>query len=173
MSTLDFYGSNLKVLLYFEKKNMTKNEILSNIDAATIIHLAWVDKAGSLVHTDNPITHNEIPLESTSCSFGKWFFGAGQVLTCIMSETLIKEVEETHQELHDSYLQIFKIYFTETTDKALQHFSHTNIDQKDQDRAEVELRNLENISEKLIELLERIKTNFELIDNEDLKGICH
>lgn len=154
-----------------EKSNMTKNEILSNINSATITHLAWVDKAGRLVHTDNQITQDEIPLASTSCSFGKWFFGAGKVLTCIMSETLMKEVEQTHRELHDSYHKIFKIYFTETIETALYNFSRRNINQKDQDRAEVELRNLENISEKLIKLLERIKTNFEQIDNEDLKGI--
>jgi len=86
---------------------------------------------------------------------------------------LLKDVEQTHQELHDSYYKIFKLYFAETTRTNLNHFSHNTIEQEDQDKAEIELRNLENISERLIELLERIKTNFEQIDNEDLKGISH
>ena len=152
---------------------MTKNEILTNLDSAEVAHLAWVDKATALVHTSNQITKNEIPLESTSCSFGKWFFGVGQVLFCIMSEELVKNVEQTHQELHNSYHKIFKIYFKDTMEISLLSRPNINIEPKEQEKAELELRNLENISERLILLLKRIKENFTQIENEDLKGICN
>jgi len=151
---------------------MKKNEILENLDSARIAHIAWVNKAQLLVHGEESISKNQLPLDSRDCSFGRWFFNTGQVLFCIMNEQLVKSIESKHAELHNSYLQIFKIYFNQEEETFFILEQPKTIIEASQKQAEEELRNLENISEELIALLYRIESNFSHIDDEDLTGIC-
>jgi len=153
-------------------KQMTKNEILKNLNLARTAHLAWVRKAQLLVHSTDAISKNQLPLKANDCSFGNWFFNAGQVLFCIMSEKLVKGVENTHEELHNSYLKIFKIYFDQEENRLFILERPKEIDPLLQKKAEKELRNLENISEELIALLDRIESNFTQLDDDDLTHIC-
>jgi hypothetical protein len=88
-----------------------------------------------------------------------------------MSEKLVKSVEDKHEELHNAYLKIFKIYFEEDKSRFLLE-QPTTVTPSSQQKAEEELRNLENISEELIELLNRIKSNFSHLEDDDLADIC-
>jgi hypothetical protein len=151
---------------------MIKNKILDHLNTARISHIAWVDKAQSLVYGSTSISKNQLPLEATNCNFGRWFFKTGQILFCIMSEKLVKSVEEKHEELHNSYLKIFQIYFEQKQESSLLLRQPKNITPSSQQEAEEELRNLENISEELIDLLNRIESNFIHLEDDDLTNLC-
>jgi len=151
---------------------MKKSEILENLNSARMAHMAWVEKAKSLVHGTKAISNNQLPLSAIDCNFGRWFYNAGQVLFCIMSEKLVKSVEDKHEELHNAYLKIFKIYFEEEDKSRFLLEQPTTVTPSSQQKAEEELRNLENISEELIELLNRIKSNFSHLEDDDLADIC-
>jgi len=152
-------------------KKITKSEILKNLNLARKAHIAWVEKAQLLVHSVHPISKNQLPLEVSNCSFGSWFSNSGQVLFYIMSEKLLKSVENKHEELHNSYLKIFKIYFKQEETALFILERPETIDSLLQTKVEKELRNLENISEEFITLLNRIESNFMQLDDKDLAHI--
>jgi hypothetical protein len=88
-----------------------------------------------------------------------------------MSEKLLKSVENKHEELHNSYLKIFKIYFNQEENTIFILERPKTIDSLLQTKVEKELRNLENISEEFITLLNRIESNFMQLDDKDLAHI--
>jgi len=154
-------------------KKITKNEILKNLNLARKAHITWVEKAQLLVHGVHPMSKNQLPLQAKNCSFGNWFSNTGQVLFYIMSEKLLKSIENKHEELHNSYLKIFKIYFNQKENTLFILERPKTIDALSQIKAEKELRNLENISEEFIALLDRIESNFTQLEDKDLAHICH
>ena len=89
---------------------LTKKDILKSIREARSSHVQWVDYAKALVNGLD-ITKEQIPLEVTTCEFGKWLYSDGHILLSIFKEEVIEKLESKHKALHDSYLKIFKIYF--------------------------------------------------------------
>ncbi len=61
------------------------------------------------------LNKNAITVDFTKCNFGKWLYSECQKLCSIDENTcgLISEVEKLHMQLHNVYLEIFKIYFGE------------------------------------------------------------
>ncbi len=59
------------------------------------------------------VEEDAIPVNSTQCQFGKWFYSDAQKLNALPNNTFdcMSEVEKLHFELHDIYLNIYKIYY--------------------------------------------------------------
>jgi len=146
---------------------MEKIEVLKNIRAARRAHTQWVDKAKSLVN-GLPIKKEQIPLEVTECSFGKWFYCDGQILLSFFTEEAIEKLDAKHKELHDVYMKIFKIYFPQERGSFLVSLfkRKVKISAQDENTALAYLRNLEEISKELVSFLNIIEKNLNKVDEE-------
>jgi hypothetical protein len=91
---------------------MEKEQILEQLRAAKAAHISWVQKAKLLIE-GLKIDENAIPVNSTECRFGKWFYGDGQKLNALRNNSIecMGTIEELHFKLHDVYLKIFKLYY--------------------------------------------------------------
>lgn len=89
-----------------------KEEVLTHLRAAKAAHIKWVQKAKLLIHGVD-IQEDAIPVDSTECNFGKWFYKDGQILNALSNNPLecMQKIESFHFKLHDTYLSIFNIYF--------------------------------------------------------------
>jgi len=63
---------------------MTKTGILQQIQDAKTAHIRWVKRADHLV-SGLPVDKDFIPLESTTCAFGQWFYHDGVKLRLVPS----------------------------------------------------------------------------------------
>ncbi len=146
---------------------MKKEEVLKKIRAARRSHVIWVDRARSLVN-GFPVSKDQIPIEVTSCDFGKWFYCDGQILLVIFSESAIKKLEDKHRELHDTYMKIFKIYFDTSNQSLLARLLKRRKKISDRERliAMEDLQRLEEISNELVSYLNIIEKKMNLIDEE-------
>jgi len=52
---------------------MNKEEILSQLRVAKAAHVSWVQRAKLLIEGFT-INETSIPVNSTECQFGKWFY---------------------------------------------------------------------------------------------------
>lgn len=146
---------------------MQKSEIISKIRAARFAHVQWVQKAKSLVN-GLEIKEEDIPLTSDACTFGKWFYSDGQVLLAIFNEKSVKEIEVLHNQLHEEYMNIFKIYFDLSN---LGFFAKLfnqgkKVSEKEKLKSLVYLSNLEKISDSLIQHLNIMETKINMADSE-------
>ena len=151
---------------------MEKSDVLRSIRSARREHVIWVDRAKALVN-GLTIRKEQIPLEITECSFGKWFYCDGQVLLSLFTEEAVKKLENKHKELHDAYMKIFKIYFPVTKRslwKKLLNQKH-KITATDEYNALVYLRNLEEISQELISYLNIIEKKLNALDEDKFKKL--
>ena len=94
---------------------MIKNELLHNIRAAKRAHINWVSYAHALI-LGVPLEKNQIPMDSSECKFGEWYYGDGQVLHGLEA---FKKIEQPHIDLHDTYLEIFHLLFAKEADRSL------------------------------------------------------
>ena len=92
---------------------MKKEEILTKLRDAKTSHIKWVQRAKFLIEGLD-IDKNAIPVDSTECSFGKWFYSDAQKLNSLRNNNIenMDKIAQLHTELHNIYLQIFKIYFS-------------------------------------------------------------
>ncbi|MCI5167386.1 MAG: hypothetical protein D3903_15155 [Candidatus Electrothrix sp. GM3_4] len=86
---------------------MEKKEVITTLRNAVISHKKWVANALALIE-GVPLAKDKVPVNPTECDFGKWYYAAGQNLNDIPG---FKEVEESHNNLHKSYMEIFSILF--------------------------------------------------------------
>ncbi len=91
---------------------MDKHQVLEQIRAAKAAHISWVQKAKLLIEGFE-MDKDSIPINSTECKFGVWFYNDAQQLNSLRNNSLecMESVETLHFQLHDIYLQIFKLYY--------------------------------------------------------------
>jgi hypothetical protein len=137
---------------------MNKEETLMHLRNAKKAHITWVHRAHALIE-GLPIEKEQVPVNCTDCQFGQWFYGEGQRLNMMPSMDCLKEIEVLHFELHDMYMKIFKIYFTDEGRSFLSKFFGTRkkISSEQQDIAKHYYGSLKITSEKLISTIERLE----------------
>ncbi len=137
---------------------MKKEETLAQLHNAKKAHITWVNRARSLIE-GLPIEKEQVPVHNTDCQFGQWFYGEGQRLNRIPSMECLKEIETLHTELHDVYMKIFRIYFSDEDRSLLSKLFGTRkkISTLNQEIAQDYYEKLRGISEKLIATIERLE----------------
>lgn len=85
---------------------MTQQDFIDNLRNAKASHVKWHAKALALAN-GYETGEDSIPLLYTDCTFGKWYYGAGQFISDIAE---FSEIEDLHTELHDTYMQIYQKY---------------------------------------------------------------
>lgn len=95
---------------------MNKQHVLEHLRAAKASHVAWVQRA-KMVINGVEVDKNSIPVSSTECAFGQWFYIDGQKLNGMSNNPMecMTEIEQLHFQLHDVYLRenfLFHLYRT-------------------------------------------------------------
>ena len=151
--------------------NITKKEVLKSIRGARREHVKWVYKAKKLVN-GLEISKDEIPLKVTDCEFGKWFYCDGQILLYIFKEEAVEKLEAKHRELHDIYMNIFKIYFDTSNlsflEKLLKRKKKRILAIEEQTAIKY-LTQLEEVSVELVSFLNIIEKKISSIDEKSFE----
>ncbi len=82
---------------------MDKLEIINEINKAKNAHVLWFANAMALSIGTDP-GDSSVPKKHTECTFGKWYYGAGQENNHLES---YKAIDGIHKKLHDKYNEIF------------------------------------------------------------------
>lgn len=137
---------------------MNKEDTLLHLRNAKKAHITWVQRAHGLIE-GLPIEKEQVPVGCTECKFGLWFYGEGQALGMIPNMDCLKEIEKLHFELHDVYMKIFKIYFSDEDRSFFSKFFGTRkkVTSINQEIAKDYYTQLKAVSEKLIEGIERLE----------------
>jgi len=137
---------------------MNKEETLVHLRNAKKAHITWVQRAHALIE-GLPIEKEQVPVGCTECKFGLWFYGEGQALGMIPNMDCLKEIEKLHFELHDVYMKIFKIYFSDEDRSIFSKFFGTRkkVTSLNQEIAKDYYTQLKTVSEKLVDGLDRLE----------------
>jgi hypothetical protein len=157
-------------------KNMKKDEVLGHLRAAKAAHIKWVQKAKLLINGLD-VNENAIPVDSTECAFGKWFYSDGQILNALSNNPMecMQHIETLHFNLHDIYLKIFSIYFSE--DKKAGFFAklfgvkRTEPSASEQELAHQYYLEMEKVSHELLEEINRLERRLVAVSDEKIEAL--
>jgi len=137
---------------------MNKEETLEQLSAAKKAHIKWVNRAKSLVE-GIPVEKDAIPVDSTECRFGQWFYGEGQKLNAMSNMDCLGKIESLHFSLHDIYMKIFKLYFGEMDRSFFSKLfrTKTKISDRDKEIARDYYVQLEKVSKELLEEIGKLE----------------
>lgn len=88
---------------------MNKKDVVETLASAILSHKKWVANALALIE-GIPLEKDKVPVNPTECDFGKWYYSIGQKLAGIPG---FNDIEESHNNLHKTYMEIFGILFGE------------------------------------------------------------
>jgi hypothetical protein len=154
---------------------MNKASILQHIFDAKKAHIRWVKRAKHLVE-GLPIDKDFIPLKSTSCIFGKWLYSEGGNLRKVPhTNQLIEKIELEHDDLHNIYMRIYKIFFIVPNSKSLLQkilsFNSKKISPQDKEKAKMDVQHLQQISQRLLELLTKLEDEITALNDKELGSL--
>ncbi len=153
---------------------MDKNEVLDQLRAAKAAHINWVQKAKMLIEGFK-IDEKAIPVNSTECKFGQWFYKDAQKLNALQNNPLecMTEIEQLHFQLHDVYMKIFKLYY-DTAEKGFfskLFGSKKKVSEEAQRLAKDYFTEMEDISKRLIEEINRMERRIIAIQESELEKL--
>lgn len=153
---------------------MTKEHVIEHLRAAKSAHIKWVQKAKLLINGIE-VTKDAIPVDSTECKFGKWFYSDGQVLNALSNNPLecMTKIERLHFDLHDVYMNIFNIYFNKPKEGffARMFGSKKTLNQHEIDKAKRYYDKLELISKELLEEINRLERRLIAVSEEKIENL--
>jgi hypothetical protein len=148
---------------------MTKKEILTQLRAAKTAHIQWRSYAQALI-SGLPVDQDHVPVIHTTCKFGKWYYGPGQSLSSLSA---YEAIESPHEVLHQLYMKIFKILFSEDDRSVLHKLfgSKGKLDKKRQAEAEAMMQNLLSVSRTLLEAIALLEQEVMNMSDEELEAL--
>ena len=164
------------ISIYKKGLLMKKEDVLHHLRAAKSAHIKWVQKAKMLINGIE-VSEDAIPVNSTECKFGIWFYSDGQILNSLSNNPLecMQSIESLHFELHDIYLKIFSIYFSENKKPGffakLFGFNKKNITSIEQEKAKEYFHNMEQISHELLDEINRLERRLLAVSEEKIDAL--
>jgi hypothetical protein len=137
---------------------MNREAVIWSLRDAKRAHKKWVSHALAIIE-GIPIEKNQVPINSTECVFGKWYYGSGQSLHHIAGYS---EIEPLHDDLHQIYMQIFALLFTKKASFFEKLFGKTHtVSEEELELARVKFSKLNDTSHKLLEKIEILEVRLE------------
>ncbi|MDD5717091.1 MAG: CZB domain-containing protein [Sulfuricurvum sp.] len=151
---------------------MDKAITLQLLSDAKNAHIKWVQRAKLLID-GMPIDENAIPVNCTDCSFGQWFYGEGQKLNALGNMSYLTDIEKAHSQLHDEYLQIFKIYFAHEERSFFSKIfsSKKKITEQEKERAKEHFLKLQTASEEVLTHIGKLERRLNAIPQSSFSAI--
>lgn len=154
---------------------MEKEHVVTHLRNAKSAHISWLQKAKLLI---NGVDVNEeaVPVDSTECNFGKWFYGEGQKLNALSNNPpeCMQNIERLHFQLHDTYLTIFNIYFNKPKSGFFAKIFGTKkatLTPEELTLAKMNYEKMEGISHQLIDEINRLERRLIAIPDDRLKKL--
>lgn len=137
---------------------MDKTTTLQSLSDAKKAHVKWVQRAKLLIE-GLPIDEGAIPLSCTDCRFGEWFYSEGQKLNALGNMGCLDDIEKAHTTLHDEYMHIFKIYFSDTDRSFFSKLfsSKKKVSEIEQEKAKEHFIKLQAASEEVLDHIGRLE----------------
>jgi hypothetical protein len=153
---------------------MNKEHVLEHLRVAKSAHIKWVQKAKLLINGLD-IKEDSIPVDSTECKFGQWFYSEGQILNALSNnpvECMVK-IERLHFNLHDVYMNIFNIYFNKPKGGFFSKlFGKKNtLEDYEIENAKEYYNNLELVSKELLEEINRLERRLIAVPEERIQQL--
>lgn len=153
---------------------MNREEILGQLRTAKAAHVSWVQRAKMLIEGFS-INESSIPVNSTECEFGKWFYSDGQRLNDIRNNPVsaMTEIEELHFKLHDIYMNIFKIYYdTEKKGFFSKLFGQKKkVSDEEKEVAKKYFDEMEGVSKELVQALNTMERRINVVDGAEIDAL--
>jgi len=153
---------------------MDKEHILQHLRSAKSAHIKWVQKAKLLINGIE-VDKDAIPVNSTECKFGQWFYSEGQVLNALSNNPMecMMAIEQLHFDLHDIYMNIFNIYFKKSDTGFFSKIFgiKKKITEEESLKAQEYFEKLEAISKKLLEEINRLERRLIAVSEEKIKEL--
>jgi len=154
---------------------MEKDEVLGHLRAAKAAHIKWVQKAKLLINGLD-VEENAIPVDSTECKFGKWFYSDGQILNALTNNPpeCMSNIESLHFNLHDVYMQIFNIYFNKQKGTLFTRFfglKRKNVSEVETKVAHEYYEKMEEISRNLLDEINRLERRLIAVSDDKIKNL--
>ena len=154
---------------------MDKEHIIEHLRAAKAAHIRWVQKAKLLI-SGLDVEEDAIPVDSTECKFGKWFYGDGQVLNSLSNNPpeCMTQIESLHFQLHDTYLKIFSVYFGKAKGgffAKMFGITKQSVNEHERKAAVTYYEELEGISKKLIDEINRLERRLIAVPEDKVKNL--
>lgn len=153
---------------------MNKEQVIEQLRNAKSAHIKWVQKAKLLINGIE-VDKDAIPVNSTECKFGKWFYGDAQSL-CALSNNpaeCMTSIEQLHFELHDVYMNIFAIYFSKPDDGFFSKIfgKKKKVSEDEAKVAQEYFNKLEEISKMLLDEINRLERRVLAVSDEKIKEL--
>ncbi len=147
---------------------MNKAETVEQLHNAKKAHVKWVQRAKALIG-GLPVEKEAIPVDCTECKFGQWFYSDGQKLNALPGMDCMKDIERLHSDLHDKYMEIFKVYFGADMNRSL--FSKLfnmkkKISESDKETARKYYDELLEISHQLLDVIDRLERRLNAMSSD-------
>jgi len=153
---------------------MEKNTILEQLRAAKAAHINWVQRAKMLI-SGFKVEEDAIPVNSTQCQFGKWFYSDAQRLNGLRNNPMncMDEIEKLHFELHDIYLNIYKIYYDMKPEGFFSKLfgRKKKITEDSSKLAKEYFASMEEVSKKLVKEINLMERRIVALPEDDLKDL--
>ncbi len=153
---------------------MLKNDIITHLHAAKVAHVSWVQKAKLLIEGIE-VDEKSIPVNSTECKFGMWFYSDAQRLRAMpnCSDESMSDMEELHFQLHDIYLKIFKLYYSKEDIGFFRKLFGKKrvVSNVEKDFAKKYFDEMEQVSKKLLQEINRMERRINAINAEKFSSI--
>ena len=154
---------------------MKKDEVLKQLRLAKEAHVNWVQKAKMLI-SGFKIHKDAIPVNSTECKFGQWFYSDAQKLNALQNNPMecMRNVEKLHFDLHDTYIKIFKIYYEMNERGFFAKLFGIKKEPSEENKklADVYFKEMEEISSQLIDEINRMERRILAISEKDMEKIA-
>lgn len=156
---------------------MDKEHVVEHLRAAKAAHIKWVQKAKLLI-SGLEVEEDAIPVDSTECKFGKWFYTDGQILNSLSNNPpeCMAKIETLHFQLHDTYLKIFSVYFGKAKGGFFAKMFGNNNNKKSVNEHEKQAaigyyNELEQISKELLDEINRLERRLIAVSDAKIKEL--
>ncbi len=149
--------------------------IIDSIFEAKKFHLKWLKRVDHLV-SGLPVDEKRISIEPTECNFGKWLYLDAAKLRLIPKlQSIYDRIEYHHNEVHDAYMEIYRIYFViPKRNSFLQKFiplERQNISAEAKQQAKAHYKYLKKSSEELMTVLDVLEDMVKELEYADMTHI--
>lgn len=132
-------------------------------------HANWVRRSKHLIE-GLPVGEEFIPYDATECHFGQWFYDEVMKFKVVpeLSDTLT-EIENKHNELHDIYLNIYKIYFVDTQPSWIRNLitrQRKEVSHQMREIAQRYFKELQRVSDELMKALDIFESKVQTATSE-------
>lgn len=134
---------------------MNKIDVIQQLRSARRAHLRWVKSADALIQ-GIPLDKNQVPIESTDCTFGQWYNRASDDIHAIPG---FEEINQPHEMLHSIYREIFTLLIPEKKKGLISRLfgSKPVVSEKNTQEARILFQLLKEQSDLIVEQLDRME----------------